>query len=133
MIRYLSTNIYFKSNQEQTEFSKILPRLREVIFDLSGFFEAHGHKLVITDLLEENGEGERLNRVSTSHKEGRACDLRVYNLPKAFINKVIELYNEKYKEISAISSTSGKPTLIVYHDNGNGIHFHIQIRPYKPV
>lgn len=132
MIRHKNTNIYFKSKQEELEFPKVLPRLHDVIFDLAEHFHRAGHKLIITDILEEKGEGEKLNRVSTSHKEGRACDLRVRHLPKAFINSVIELYNEKYKKISAISSTTGKPTLIVYHDNGNGIHFHIQIRPYKP-
>lgn len=132
LIRYKNSNIYFKSPQEEKEYPLVLPRLHSILQDMATFFEVHGHQLIITDLLEEVGEGQALNRVSKSHEEGRACDLRVWHLPKPFINKVIEHFNEKYKSISAISSTTGRPTLIVYHDNGNGIHFHVQIRPYKP-
>lgn len=123
--------ILFKSETEEKEFPLIRNRLRIILEDMAGDFEAEGHDFIVTDLLEEVGERDRLARVSRSHQDGRAADVRVKHLPKEFIQRIIRKFSEKYESWAALSANGGLPCLIVYHDNGNGIHFHIQIKPYK--
>ena len=123
--------IKFKTNKEKSEFPLIKKRLKIVLEDMAQYFFKKGYDFIITDLLEEEGESEKLKRVSVSHKDGRAADLRVRHLPKEFIQEIMAHFSKKYEGWSAISAVSGKPNLIIYHNNGNGIHFHIQIRPYK--
>lgn len=123
--------IQFKTETEKKEYPSIRGRLKIILDDMADFFKVHGHEFIITDLLEEKGEFARLHRVSHSHEEARAADLRVRGLPLEFINLVIKTFSEKYESWAALSKESGLPCLIVYHDNGNGIHFHVQIKPYK--
>jgi hypothetical protein len=126
--------ILFKENQAKelkVEFTQIEPVLRKLLIEMAQWVTSKGHKFVITDLLSEKLEDEKLKRVSKSHQEGRAADIRVRDWPKDF-RKLFEQYFEKrYSHIAAISKKSGTPNLIEIHDNGNGIHCHIQVRKQK--
>jgi hypothetical protein len=126
--------ILFKENQAKelkVEFTQIEPVLRKLLIEMAQWVTSKGHKFVITDLLSEKLEDEKLKRVSKSHQEGRAADIRVRDWPKDF-RKLFEQYFEKrYSHIAAISKKSGIPNLIEIHDNGNGIHCHIQVRKQK--
>lgn len=123
--------IKFKSATEQNEWDLIRKRLQTVLIDIAGYFNANGYDCVLTDLLSEKDENLKLRRVSKSHDEGRAGDIRTRDIPKEFINEVIKHFNNKYEDWAAISANGGLPCLIVYHNNGNGPHFHVQIKPYK--
>lgn len=121
----------FKEGQEKKlldEFQKIQPELRTLLVEMSDWVTKKGYKFVITDLLSEELEDKKLERVSTSHREGRAADIRVRNWPKDFRRLFEEYFEKRYSNIAAISKKTGKPNLIEIHDNGNGIHCHIQIR-----
>jgi hypothetical protein len=126
--------ILFKENQAKelkVEFTQIEPVLRKLLIEMAQWVTSKGHKFVITDLLSEKLEDEKLKRVSKSHQEGRAADIRVRDWPKD-LRKLFEQYFEKrYSHIAAISKKSGTPNLIEIHDNGNGIHCHIQVRKQK--
>jgi hypothetical protein len=126
--------ILFKENQAKElkiEFTQIEPVLRKLLIEMAQWVTSKGHKFVITDLLSEKLEDEKLKRVSKSHQEGRAADIRVRDWPKDFRKLFEEYFKKRYSHIAAISKKSGTPNLIEIHDNGNGIHCHIQVRKQK--
>jgi hypothetical protein len=124
----------FKEGHEKElveEFSKIRPRLQIVLDECAAFCQAAGQEFVITDLLSNPAEDKLLGRVSESHSEGRAGDIRVKNWPDSFQKKFAEFFDARFVRWAAISKKTGKPKLIVIHNIGHGAHCHIQIRPYK--
>jgi hypothetical protein len=126
--------ILFKENQAKelkVEFTQIEPVLRKLLIEMAQWVTTKGHKFVITDLLSEKLEDEKLKRVSKSHQEGRAADIRVRDWPKDLRKLFEEYFEKRYSHIAAISKKSGTSNLIEIHDNGNGIHCHIQVRKQK--
>lgn len=120
----------FKTDEIKREYPKVKERLRLILEDIDMFHKDHGYIMVVTDLISTEGEDAKLKRVSSSHREGRAADLRTKHLPQKFIKKLIDHFSVKYIEWAAISARTRKPALIVYH-NGTALHFHVQIRPYE--
>lgn len=122
--------IKFKSEDVKSEWDdpRVKAKLKLIALDIANYITARGYEFVITDILSEEDEDKKLKRVSKSHQEGRALDVRTRDWPKKLIDQVIKHFNDIYKDDAAISASTGKPTLIVYHNNGNGIHFHIQVR-----
>jgi hypothetical protein len=126
--------ILFKENQAKelkVELTQIEPVLRKLLIEMAQWVTSKGHKFVITDLLSEKLEDEKLKRVSKGHQEGRAADIRVRDWPKDLRKLFEEYFEKRYSHIAAISKKSGTPNLIEIHDNGNGIHCHIQVRKQK--
>lgn len=110
------------------EFQHLRPQCQLISDDMSEYCERNGYEYVITDIMSDDAEDKLLNRVSTSHSEGRAWDFRIHNWPKEFLDKFEKHFETKYARFAAISKKSGKRNLIQYHDNGNGNHGHGQIK-----
>lgn len=122
------SNIQFKHPEMLKEYQLIKARLQVILEDMAVWVVSHGHQFIITDLLSEEGKDKALNRVSSSHTEGRAADIRVRDWPLDFRKKFEDYFEKKYAKDAAISAKTGKTNLIEIHDNGNGIHCHIQLR-----
>lgn len=121
--------IKFKDLSVESEFDLIKPRLKELLLEMCSWVESRGYEFLVTDLMSTVAEDAALNRVSTSHREGRAADVRVIHWPKEFRNLFELTFEKKYNmKIAAIARSSRRPDLVVIHDNSNGIHAHIQIR-----
>lgn len=128
----IPANIQFKEPSLIDEYQSISPRLQLILEDMALWVTSHGYEFIITDLLSEEDEDKKLKRVSKSHSEGRAADLRVIHWPTEFRNKFEIYFETKYYKWAAISSTTGKPNLILIHDNKvGGLHTHVQIKPTK--
>lgn len=127
--------IKFKTVNEKKEFesNKVKSYLKFIVMDIASFFNANGHDFVVTDVLSEALEDKRLRRVSRSHQEGRAVDVRTRGIPEEFLKTVEEKFEKIYKNEAAISMKTKKPDLIVRHNSGNGDHFHIQVREVRDV
>lgn len=125
--------ILFKEGQEKElikEYQEIDPRLQLLLEEMARWVVAKGYKFVITDLLSEEAEDKKLKRVSKSHQEGRAADVRVYNWPRQFRLMFEEYFEKRYSHLAAISKKTGKPNLIEIHElNNQGIHCHVQLKP----
>lgn len=122
------SNVEFKHPELLKEYQLIHPKLQLILEDMAQFVVSHGHNFVITDLLSEELEDKKLKRVSKSHVEGRACDLRVRDWPLEFRKKFEDYFEKKYLKYAAISLKTGQANLIEIHDSGAGQHTHIQIR-----
>ena len=121
----------FKSKTEEKEFASLKKRAQIIAQDMAQYCKINGFDFIITDILSEALEDKKLKRVSKSHTEGRAFDVRSSVWTKEFREKLEKHFEEKYKDWAALSNKTLKPNLIEYHDNGNGAHFHVQIKPYK--
>lgn len=82
--------------------------------------------MVVTSTIRTHEENKAIGSVSRTHVEGRAADIRSRNFDNIAIKEFIKFFNHKYEDIAAISRSDGKPRLVVYHDSGNGSHFHVQ-------
>lgn len=121
-------NVKFKDASLVSEYQEIRTSLQLILEDMAGFVIGHGHEFIVTDLMSEAGEDASLKRISKSHSEGRAADIRVKGWPEEFRIKFEAYYETKYKDKAAISSLTLNPNLIEIHNNGNGIHCHIQVK-----
>jgi hypothetical protein len=130
-MKLIPSYVWFKEGYEKElleEYQQLAPRAQIIAEDMGRFFVNAGYKLVITDIMSEKGEDERLKRVSRAHSEGRAFDFRTRGIPEEFLAKVEKTFEHIYKHWAALSKETKKEQLIVYHDNGNGKHAHVQIR-----
>lgn len=98
-----------------------------VMCDMAKWAEDRSLPFVVTETVTSLEEDQILNRVSSSHREGRAFDASTRGWPEEKILQFMAHFSEKYKGIAAVAGKSGSPTLIVRHDTGHGDHFHVQI------
>jgi hypothetical protein len=83
--------------------------------------------VIVTSLLREENDGISETHI---HQEGRALDLSVVGWTQQQISELSQYINSKYSAlIGAISAKDGISRACYYHNNGNGWHFHIQVRP----
>lgn len=123
--------VYFKEGHEKEllqEYQQLHVKAQLICEDMGRYFVLQGHKLIVTDVISNEAEDKKLGRISASHREGRAFDFRVHGLPKEFLDGVEKTFEHIYKHWAATSEKTGEKNLIVYHDNGNGNHGHVQIR-----
>ena len=90
--------------------------------------EKHQVNLVVTQTISTESEDKKLGRVSSSHREKRAIDIRSKNLTHVQIKDLLEYINNnwRYKKYRYMSK-SGKYRLAYYHDSGHGSHIHLAI------
>ena len=62
----------------------------KVMVEVIDWLEQQGYEGVITDTVSTKEEDNKLGRVSSSHREGRAFDVRTNGLPRVVINELIE-------------------------------------------
>lgn len=121
-------HIKFKTEKEKNEFDKIKDNLKFILLDMASYFNGNGYDFVITDLLSEIQEDKKLKRISASHREGRAADVRVRGIPEEFLKTFEEKFENIYRNEAAISLKTGQPNLILRHNIGAGDHLHIQVK-----
>ena len=126
-MRTLYPAVKFKDNSKRDEFYQLDDRLQFILEDLARYCEANGYDFIITDMLSDAESDFKLGRVSKSHQEGRAADIRTNCWPEEFVPKFIAFAEAAHGNSGAISLKDGKRRLVVYHNNGNGIHCHIQV------
>lgn len=116
----------FKHKEDMELFFKLHPYLILILSDMNLYCMNNDMEFIITDTISTLKEDLALNRKSTTHRTKRAADIRTRNWSQLEIKDFQSYFNHKYKDYAAYSK-SGKPSLVVIHDNGNGTHGHIQI------
>jgi hypothetical protein len=119
----------FKHQEDKDNMLSLNPILLMIFFDIYCYAkEKHMVDLFVTQTVSTPELDKKLNRVSKSHTQKRAIDVRSRNLDKHIINDIVRYANSSWKfKKYRYMSTSGKYRLAYYHDNGNGEHIHIAI------
>lgn len=118
---------YFKTQNNYSRFPSLAPLMRDIAVFAINWLQARGvyKEYYITETCTTLKEDQALNRVSDTHRTCRAIDLSTSGLSLDQINGLIDVLNAKYGQHGAL--VHGKPMLVIYHNNGNGWHFHIQL------
>jgi len=120
--------IKFKSKKDQKMFAMLHPVLIMIYSDLFWYAKKkHNVELVVTQTISTPIIDRLLKRVSKSHLEKRAIDVRTKDLDVFVLNDIIKYINNKndYKKFHYMS-TSGEKRLAYYHV-GNAEHIHLAI------
>ena len=123
----ISPSVKWKKIDLLDEFYQIDPRLQFILEDCARWVVASGYDFVVTALLSDAETDARLGRVSKSHQEGRAADVRCVGWPEEFIAKFIKFAEAAHGKDGAISAHDGQRRLVVFHNVGHGPHLHIQV------
>lgn len=119
----------FKHKEDRELFTMVNPILIMIYADLFVYAKANFNKeLVVTQTITTLEDDKKLGRVSASHREKRAIDVRTKNLSNKEIKTLVEYINNKwaYKDYRYVSR-SGVKRLAYYHNSGHGAHLHIAI------
>jgi hypothetical protein len=118
----------FKTERAMEGFNKLVPQLQELCEAMWFYCAENEQPFMITETVTTTEIDETLGRVSQSHVEGRAIDLRVSHWTNEFIEKFKAHFTEKYNHLGAVSKSDGVRRLIVDHSVANNSrHLHIQI------
>lgn len=83
-------------------------------------------RCVISDAVSTKAEDDKLQRVSSTHREGRAFDLSTRGWARETIDECIRVFGFKYRHIAAVAQ-DGSPRLVYFHNAGTGEHLHFQV------
>lgn len=123
----------FKKEYFKTEVSRLRAifcseTLIMVMKELIKFCEKTSIPICFTETATLFSEDQKLKRVSSSHRDGRAFDFSVRGLSEKNINDVKEFLINNFGQLGAISEKTNSPTIVVDHDSGFGRHLHAQLR-----
>jgi hypothetical protein len=118
---------FFKTAKPSARCLYLHPLCFMLMGEMAHWAVEHQAPYVVTETYSTQTEDYYLKRVSATHREGRAFDISAHDWTDDKIKEFVDFFNTKYKDIAAISGETGLPTLVVYHNAGNGFHFHVQI------
>lgn len=120
--------IEFKTKQIQDGLKQIHPVLVEIMKEMDLWLSKHDQTdLRISETVTTLAIDQKLKRVSSTHREGRAFDIGgVVAWRKQKLQLFAETFQNKYKHLGAINK-SGSRSFMIVHDSGHGLHCHVQI------
>jgi hypothetical protein len=119
----------FKQQSDMSLFFILHPALIMIFSDLNNYaYEKHGVQLVITDTVSTTERDSKLKRLSPSHVQRRAIDIRANDLPVPVVKDLVSYINNKstYERYRYLAN-SGVFRLAVDHGTGDNYHIHLAI------
>ena len=115
----------FKHHKDNHRFFLMHPQTQLIAVDMYLYCYKRDIPYVITSTLSTELEDQKLKRRSSTHRTGRAFDLRSNHWDASFISEFMQYFEDKYKDVAAFSRSRGERALCIYHDN----HIHVQVDP----
>lgn len=114
--------VKFKHDYDKILLYQCHPLLITIVYDLAQFCRQYNYTPTITSTLSDPKIDKKLNRLSSTHRDGRAFDLRVNDMDMRLRKSIKEVFSAKYAKVAAINRYS-EPRLIV--DKGNHLHWQL--------
>lgn len=114
--------ISFKPEVIKEDLFILSPATLQIFSELCMFAKKNLLPVKITSIISDVVQ----NRVSSSHKEGRAIDISSRGWTSFQALELQDHLNFKFQHLGATSFSDGKVRACVWHDAGFGSHFHIQ-------
>ena len=99
----------------------------QITIEMLYYCESYGMPFTITETVTTQKEDLELKRVSASHREGRAWDIRTRDWPEWFVVQFVEYFTLLYGSLGAVSSSDGKRKFIVDKSKTKKPHLHCQL------
>jgi hypothetical protein len=119
--------IKYKNDEVKRRAEMLNATLISILIEMVHFCEQRGMDFVVTETMTTEREDKKLNRVSSSHREGRAIDIRTKDWDENFISDFISYFIIRHGEKGAIQASTSKPKLIVDKSKTDQPHLHIQL------
>jgi hypothetical protein len=118
---------FFKNDLVKARSELMHPFVKDVMIEMCEWVKKeYNFHPIVTETFTTVEEDRKIMRASTTHREGRAFDLRTRGWSKWQVEKFQKHFIAQYGHLGAIGIVTGKPILILHHDTGSGPHFHIQ-------
>lgn len=114
---------YFKDPSRLHDLS---PLLLLILSDLIVWGIDKQLPVIVTDSVSDLNEDAALERVSSTHRQGRAFDISTRGWTRDSIDECIRVFSFKYRHYAALGM-DGTPRLVYFHNAGTGEHLHFQI------
>lgn len=123
-MRLGGTNQFIKVKPEVifSDFQFVSPKLIIVLGHFLDFCNHNSLPCLITSILDDAP-----NRTTTTHEEGRAFDASARGWTKRDVYNLTVYMESRVYSLGAISKSDNKRRVVIYHDAGNGPHFHFQV------
>ena len=119
--------IKFKDSFSEKGWTSIHPIMKSICESMGRWSIAYDNTpLTLTETLSTPSKDKKLKRVSPSHSEGRAVDIRTRDWSKEKLMAFMQYFSEKFKEYGYLNK-AGVRKLMIYHDSGHGAHLHVAI------
>ena len=120
--------IKFKNEKDIKLFHCLHPALILIFADLNNYaFEKYGINLTVTQTISTIEEDIALNRVSNSHLECRAIDIRTKDIDAFIISDLVQYINGKLEYQKYRYMSNGGKSRLAYFHVGNEEHIHLAI------
>ena len=121
-------DLIFAIDRKKLDFFELHPALIKIMGIMNYDFSLNGYDFVVTSSIRSEPEEKALKAKSRTHKDGRAVDVSIKGIDEDWLKSYIKEIEEDYGHLGAISSKTGNNKLIVLHNSGHGMHFHVQVR-----
>lgn len=119
--------IKFKNKKVEDRAKDLDKGLFAILVEMGWFCASRNLDFVLTETVTTPEEDERLGRVSKSHQEKRAVDVRTRDWPEAFIKTFVADFEKKYGHLGAKSLSDGKRRFLIDKSKTKAPHIHIQM------
>lgn len=116
----------FKSEKAFNRSLYMHPITLMIMWDMYHYCLSRDLEFVVTETVTTLQEDKDLGRMSSSHRTGRAFDLRNRSWDLLQIKSFESHFNKKYEKYAAMDR-HGHKRLVVSIPHGSGPHFHVQI------
>jgi len=102
-------------------------RMTQIMLEMLYYCESYGQPFIVTEAVTTIKEDQAQGRVSSSHRECRAIDIRTSHWSQSFIKQFVDYFMEKYNDLGAISEADKKRRFIVDKSKTRKPHLHVQL------
>ena len=103
------------------------PLAQQIMKEMITWIEAKGENAVITETVTTLKEDAKVSRKHSTHREGRAFDVRTRDWPRELVKEFETHFEKLYGSMGAVGSVTLIPNFLLFHDIGHGEHFHVQL------
>lgn len=128
----LEVKTSFTNELFMEDFAYMTPKLLIIYAFINNFCFERGIEFRVTSLVRSPEYDKVLGATSKTHQDGRALDFSIIPFSYAQVQELIDEVNTRFKDIGAISASTGKSRPINVHKNHDsvfGSHAHVQVRP----
>ena len=116
----------FKTPEVENRFKDMADLAQRIALDMDLWTkEKYNIEITLTATTSTTAEDKELSRVSSTHRDRRAFDVRTGDLPDEVVAELCAVFRKKYGRFGAVSSAI--PSLIIYKPHGTGPHLHVQL------
>lgn len=120
--------IELSDNVNHLDWLSLHPDCLRIVAFVAKFAHERNLPFVITSMIRSIKDDKNLNAVSSTHSTGRAVDFSVKGWDKSHMFILSDLVAKEFSDVAAFSGETLAPTALIFHNNGNGYHGHIQVR-----